>query len=161
MKKSIVLLCALALAACGHHSNVTTQSAGAGASSGGATLVAAGTDFYGRLQQPISTTTSHDGDTFVLSHTDTFLHKNAALHGAVIDGHLENVRAAGPMRNPALTIVFDDIRMPDGSKAPIDVKLESMKAFEPRTHRLRTLGMMIGGAIAGHEVAKHTGKRHG
>jgi hypothetical protein len=97
----------------------------------------------------------------VLSQTDTFLHKNTALHGAVIDGHLEDVRAAGPMRNPALTIVFDDIRMADGAKAPIDVKLESMKAFEPRTHHLRTLGMMIGGAIAGHEVAKHTGKRHG
>lgn len=161
MKKSIVFLCALALAACGHHSNVTTQSAGAGASSGGTPIVAAGTDFYGRLQQPISTKTSHDGDTFVLSQTDTFLHKNAALHGSVIDGHLENVRSAGPMRNPALTIVFDDIRMADGTKAPIDVKLESMKAFEPRTHHLRTLGMMIGGAIAGHEVAKRTGRSHG
>lgn len=161
MKKSIVFLCALALAACGHHSNVTTQSAGAGASSGGTTVVPAGTDFYGRLQQPISTKTSHDGDTFVLSQTDTFLHKNAALHGSVIDGHLENVRSAGPMRNPALTIVFDDIRMADGTKAPIDVKLESMKAFEPKTHHLRTLGMMIGGAIAGHEVAKRTGRSHG
>lgn len=161
MKKSIVFLCALALAACGHHSNVTTQSAGAGASSGGTAVVPAGTDFYGRLQQPISTKTSHDGDTFVLSQTDTFLHKNAALHGSVIDGHLENVRSAGPMRNPALTIVFDDIRMADGTKAPIDVKLESMKAFEPKTHHLRTLGMMIGGAIAGHEVAKRTGRSHG
>lgn len=163
MKNSIVLLCVLALAACGHHSNVTTQSAGAngGASSGGTTLVAAGTDFYGKLQQPISTKDSHDGDTFVLSQTDTFLHKNPALHGSSIDGHLENVQAAGPMRNAKLTIVFDDIRMPDGTKAPIDVKLESMKAFEPKSHHLRTIGLMIGGAVAGHEVAKHTGKRHG
>jgi hypothetical protein len=163
MKKTIVLLCALALTACGHHSNVTTQSAGAGggASSGGATLVAAGTNFYGRLQQQISTKTSHDGDTFVLTQTDTLFHKNPALHGSAIDGHLENVRAAGPMRNAALTIVFDDIRMADGTKAPIDVKLESMNKFEPKSHHMRTLGLMIGGAIAGHEVAKHTGRRHG
>ena len=46
-----------ALAACGHkgNSNVTTQSAGAGqsANSGGTVIVAAGTDFTGKLQQPI------------------------------------------------------------------------------------------------------------
>ncbi len=163
VRKVIALTFVLALAACGHRSNVTTQSAGAGSSPapGGATVVAAGTDFYGRLQQTISTKTSHDGDTFTLVQTDTFLHKNPALHGSVIDGHLENVRSAGEMRNPALTIVFDDIRMADGTKAPVDVKLLSMKAFEPKTHHLRTLAMMAGGAIAGHEVAKHTGKHHG
>ncbi|HEY9179455.1 MAG TPA: hypothetical protein VIO32_01970 [Candidatus Baltobacteraceae bacterium] len=165
LRRTLTIAVALVvLAACGHHSDVTTQSGGSNtysSSSGGKTVVAAGTDFYGRLQQPISTKTSHDGDTFTLAQTDTFFHKNPALHGAVIDGHVENVQAAGPMRNPALTLVFDDVRMPDGTKAPIDVKLESMKAFEPKTHHLRTLGMMVGGAIAGHEIAKHTGRKHG
>ena len=165
LHRSITIAFALVvLAACGHHSDVTTQSGGANtysSSSGGKMVVAAGTDFYGKLQQPISTKTSHDGDTFALAQTDTFFHKNPALHGAVIDGHVENVQSAGPMRNPALTLVFDDVRMPDGTKAPIDVKLESMKAFEPKTHHLRTLGMMVGGAIAGHEIAKHTGRKHG
>ncbi len=152
-----------ALAACGHHSNVTTRSAGSNAAgtSGGSVVVTAGTDFYGKLQQPIGTKSSHDGDTFTLVQTDTLFHRNPALHGSAIDGHVEDVRSAGPMRKPALTLVFDDIRMPDGTKAPIDVKLESMKAFEPKSHRLRTLGMMVGGAVAGHEVAKHTGKSHG
>lgn len=165
MKSKIgAVFLALTLAACGHHANVTTQSAGAngGASStGGKTLVDAGMDFYGKLQQPISTKSSHDGDTFVLVDTDTLFHKNPALHGATIDGHLENVRSAGPMRNAGLTLVFDDIKMPDGSTAPVNVRLESMKAFEPRTHHMRTLAMMAGGAVAGHELAKHTGKRHG
>lgn len=162
--KAAIVLFALGLAACGHHANVTTQSAGANGgagSTGGKTLVAAGTDFYGKLQQPISTKSSHDGDTFVLVQTDTLFHKNPALHGATIDGHLENVRSAGPMHNAGLTLVFDDIKMPDGSTAPVNVKLESMKAFEPRTHHLRTIGMMIGGAVAGHEVAKHAGTHHG
>jgi outer membrane lipoprotein SlyB len=36
-----------------------------------------------------------------------------------------------------------------------------MNKFEPKSHHMRTLGLMIGGAIAGHEVAKHTGRRHG
>lgn len=161
--KLVAISFVLALCACGHHSDVTTRSAGSnGAGNGGGpTLVASGTDFYGKLQQPISTKTSHDGDTFALSETDTLFHKDPSLHGATIDGHVESVRSAGPMRNPALTLVFDDIRMPDGTKAPVDVKLVSMKAFEPKTHHLRTIGMMIGGAVAGHEIAKHTGKSHG
>ena len=37
----------------------------------------------------------------------------------------------------------------------------STHEFDPATHHLRTIGMMIGGAIAGHFVAKETGHRHG
>ncbi|HEY8297531.1 MAG TPA: hypothetical protein VIG32_05870 [Candidatus Baltobacteraceae bacterium] len=168
-QRTVLTLAAVAalasgLAGCGRHSDVTTQSAGSNAApgtSGGPVLVAAGTDFYGKLQQPIGTKTSKDGDAFALAQTDTLLHKNPALHGATIDGHLENVHAAGPLHNPAMTIVFDDIRMPDGTKALVNVQLVSFKNFEPKSHHLRTLGMMVGGAIAGHEIAKHTGKSHG
>lgn len=162
-QKWLAIFLALTLSACGHRSDVTTRSSQANGTSttGGTVVVASGTDFYGKLQQPISTKSSHDGDTFTLAQTDTLLHKDPALHGSTIDGHLENVRPAGTMRNPALTLVFDDIRMADGTKAPINVKLESVKKFEPRTHHLRTIGLMIGGAIAGHEVSKHTGKGHG
>jgi hypothetical protein len=160
-RRLAVCALALSLGACGgHHSNVTTKSAGsnvAGAAAGTA-LVAAGTDFYGKLQQPIGTKTSHDGDTFALAQTDTLFHKDPALHGAIVDGHLEDVGSAGPMRNPKLTLVFDDIQMPDGTKAPVVVQLESLKAFEPKTHHLRTLGLMVGGAIAGHVIAKRGGK---
>ena len=161
--KGVAVALVLAFAACGHHSDVTTRSAGnaGGESQGGTVVVPAGTDFYGKLRETISTKTSHDGDTFALVQTDTLFHKNAALHGSAIDGHLEDVRSAGPMRKPGATLVFDDIRMADGTKAPVDVKLETMKAFEPRSHHLRTLGMMIAGALAGHQVAKRTGKKHG
>jgi|SRR5580700_1288319 hypothetical protein len=90
------------LTACGHHaSNVTTRSAGAGqTATGGATIVAAGTDYYGKLE-----------------------------------------------------------RMPDGTKEPVDVQLITLQAFSPKTHHLRTIGMMI--AVAGHVVARRTGRRHG
>ncbi len=129
--------------------------------SGGTAVVAQGTSFYGRLQQPINTKTSHDGDVFALAQTDTLFHKDPALHGSIVEGHVEDVRSAGPMRKPALTLVFDDIRLADGTKAPIQVQLESLSAFEPKSHHMRTLAMMVGGAIAGHELAKRTGKRHG
>jgi len=141
------------LSACGKSSNVSTQSSGAGnAPAGGTVLVAAGTDFYGRLQQPIGSKTSHDGDTFTLAQTDTMLHHDAALHGSVIDGHLDNISAAGLGKKPSMTVIFDDIKMPDGTKAPIDVQLVSANAFDAKTHRLRTIGLMIGGAMAAHAV---------
>jgi hypothetical protein len=152
----------LLLSACAKSEPVTTQSSGSAATAaGGTVLVAAGTDFYGRLRQPIGTKSSKNGDKFTLAQTDTFLHKSPALHGMTIEGHLDNIQAAGPMRKPAMTIVFDDIVMPDGTKAPVNVQLLSVNAFEPKTHHLRTIGLMIGGAIAGHAVAKHTGVSHG
>jgi hypothetical protein len=148
------------LTACAHHaSTVTTRSAGAGqSSSGGTTIVAAGTTYYGKLESPINTKTTKSGDTFALDETRS---SDAALKGAIIDGHLEEVQAAGPMRNPKMTIVFDDIRLPDGTKAPIDVELVTLRAFSPRTHHLRTIGYMIGGAVAGHFAAARAGRRHG
>jgi hypothetical protein len=148
------------LAGCGHHANnVSTQSAGAGqAASGGTTIVAAGTNYYGKLEQPIGSKTSQEGDKFVLDETRA---GNPDLKGSVIEGHLANLQAAGPMRNPKMTIVFDDIRLPDGTTAPIDVQLISLGAFSPKTHHLRTIGMMIGGAVAGHVAARAAGKSHG
>jgi hypothetical protein len=157
MKFIAVCLSLGVLTACAHHaSNVTTRSAGAGQSSvGGTTIVAVGTKYYGKLETPISSKTSKAGDTFALDETRS---SDAALKGAIIDGHLEDVQAAGRMRNPKMTIVFDDIRLPDGTKAPVDVQLVTLQAFSPKTHHLRTIGMMIGGAVAGHIAAR---QRHG
>lgn len=158
-RSALVAAAALLLFGCAKSAPVTTENSGAatGAPAGGTVLVAAGTDFYGKLQQPIGSKTSKNGDTFSLAQTDTLLHKLPALHGAVIDGHLDNIQAAGPMRKPAMTIVFDDIRLPDGTKQTVNVQILSLNAFEPKTHHLRTIGLMIGGAMAGHAVSKSHG----
>jgi hypothetical protein len=145
------------LAACGHSNNVTTRSAGAGQSGGGTTVVPAGTEFYGKLERPIGSKMSKDGDTFSLDETRA---GDPALKGAIVDGHLEELQSAGPMRNPKMTVVFDDVRMADGTKLPVNVQLVNLKAFSPQTHRLRTIGMMIGGAMAGHALAAKTGTKH-
>lgn len=148
------------LSGCSHHaSNVTTRSAGAGQSAAsGTTIAAIGTDYYGKLEQPIGSKISKDGDTFAIDETRS---GSPALKGAIIDGHVEGIQAAGPMRNPKMTIVFDDIRLPDEAKQPVDVQLVTLQAFAPKTHHLRTIGMMIASAVAGHELAKRTGGRHG
>jgi hypothetical protein len=151
---------ALSLAACGKSSNVSTQSAAASSApaAGGTVLVTKGTTFSGKLGQEISSKKNHDGDTFTLTEQDTLFHQAPALHGAVIDGHLENVQAAGLGKKPGMTIVFDDIKLADGTSAPISVKVDNIGTFDAKSHHLRTVGLMIGGAMAGHMAA---GAHHG
>ena len=162
MKQIVVaagLAALVALVGCGRSSNVTTQSAVTGApAAGGAVLVKSGTEFRGKLQQEIATNKSHDGDTFTIVQQDTLMHKDPALHGAVVEGHLANVSAAGLGKKPALTIVFDDVRMPNGQTAPIHVQIANVGTFDAKTHHWRTFGMVIGAGIAGHMTA---GKHHG
>lgn len=111
-------------------------------------LVTAGTQFRSKLQNGISTKKSHDGDTFTIVRSD----------GAIIDGHLAGVSPAGLGKKPALTVVFDDVRLPDGEKAPINVQLVNVGAFDAQSHHWRTIGMVLGGGTAGHIAA---GKHHG
>lgn len=153
MKKIAVIIgfaVLAALCACGRSSNVSTQSAASGAppASGGAVLVVAGTQFRGKLQNEISTKVSHDGDTFTIVRGD----------GAIIDGHLAGVSPAGLGKKPALTVVFDDVRLPNGEKAPINVQLVNVGAFNAQSHHWRTIGMVLGSGAAGHIAA---GKHHG
>jgi hypothetical protein len=143
-------IAAVAFAGCGHKSAVSTESAGGTAPQGGTVIADKGTVFYAKLDKDVGTKVSHDGDTFTLTQTDTLFHKTPALAGAVVDGHVENVHAAGPMKNPSMTIVFDDVQLPDGTKEPVNLAILSTREFDPKTHHWRTIGMMIGGAIAGH-----------
>ena len=156
------LVAAVALGACSRSSNVSTQSAvtagSAAVAPGGSVLVKSGTRFQGRLGQEISTKKSHDGDTFTIVAQDTFMHRNAALRGAVITGHLENVSAAGLGKKPSLTLVFDDIALPNGQTAPIHGRLINLGAFDAKSHHWRTVGMVLAGGAAGHVAA---GKEHG
>jgi hypothetical protein len=152
MKKIAVIGFAalVALCACGRSSNVSTQSAANGASpvAGGTVIVTSGTLFRGKLGQEISTKTSHSGDTFTIVRSD----------GATIDGHLANVSPAGFNRKPSLAIVFDDVRVPSGQKAPVNVQLVNVGAFNAKSHHWRTIGMVLGGGAAGHMAA---GAHHG
>ncbi|MBV8636471.1 MAG: hypothetical protein JO322_00155 [Candidatus Eremiobacteraeota bacterium] len=149
---TLVAVCATILTACGKSSNVTTASSSAAPAASGGTVVAqAGSTFRGKLQQEISTKKSHDGDRFtIVGSTGT------------VEGHLENVQAAGFGKKPSMVIVFDDLKMSDGTvAAPIDVKIESAGAFNAKSHHFRTFGMMIGGAVAGHMAASAAHTKHG
>jgi hypothetical protein len=163
MKKATAATAALlliALAACGKSSNVSTQSAGANTAadtSGGTVVAAAGSVYRGKLDEEIGSKTSHDGDTFTLAAVDA----TGPLAGSSIEGHLSGVQAAGLAKKPAMTIVFDDVLLSDGTKVPVNVQLLSTNDFGAKSHHLRTIGMMMGGAVAGHMAAHAAGKGHG
>ena len=124
-------------------------------------LAKKGTVVYGTLQQTLDSKVAHDGDRFTLIEKDTWFHHNPALHGGTIEGHLEHVTPARATHKATMSVVFDDIAMPDGAVAPIHAQVLSLKEFEPRTHHLRDLGIIVGSAVAGHFVASRLGKKHG
>ena len=125
-------------------------------------LAPKGAEFEARVDQELNTKTLHDGDTFTLTEHEGWFHKApAALKGATIDGHVENVSAAKMGHGASMNVFFDDIKTADGATAPIDAKVTSTKALEPKTHHLRDLGLIVGGAVTGHVVSKRTGVKHG
>ena len=133
----IVAAAAVLLASCGQSSrNISVQNAiGNATVPPGPVVAPAGASFFGKLSNRLGTKTSKDGDTFALAET-----KGGALTGATIDGHVVGVISAAPMRKPNMTLVFDDIRLADGTKELVDVAVVSHRAFDPKTHHLRTIG---------------------
>jgi len=124
-------------------------------------LAASGTEVDGALQQELSSNKSKVGDTFSLLERDTFFHKNPQLNQARIDGHVTNVSPASPLHNATMTVVFDDVRLSDGTTMPLRATIISLGDFEPKSHMLRNAGIVIGSAVVGHMVAKHTGNKMG
>jgi hypothetical protein len=129
-----------------------------GATASADPLLKKGAELDGTLQQTLSSKTTANGTTFTLTEKDTFFHHNPALKGATIDGHVENVSPAGPTHKATMSVVFDDVKMPDGTTYPLDARVTSMSVFEPHTHHIRDAGLVLGGFVAGHMAA---GKHHG
>lgn len=159
----------LSVAACSSNSSSQSSNAPAGQSTGqsmaggapGTVLAARGVEVDAVVQQELDSAKNHQGDAFTMVEKDTFFHKNPALHGATIEGHVENVSAAKPLHSATMTVVFDDVRLPDGSTAPVHAAILSMGDFQPKGHTLRNIGIVVGSAVAGHMLAKKTGGHMG
>ena len=123
----------------------------------GAPLTKKGAEIDARVVGGLSTKTSHDGDPFALTETDLIFVHHPELHGATIEGHLEDVVAASSTRKASMNLIFDDIKLAGGQTEPIAVAVKNMSAFEPKTHHLRDMGVIVGSAVVGHIVSKKTG----
>jgi hypothetical protein len=110
-----------------------------------------------RVLTPISTKTSHSGDPFAMTETDLLFVHHPELHGATIEGHLEDVVSASATRKASMSVIFDDIKFADGRNEPVSVAVKNVSAFEPKTHHIRDMGIIIGSAVVGHIASKKTG----
>ena len=127
-----------------------------------AVIAPKGAEFEATVDRELNTKTLHDGDTFTMTEHEGWFHKAPpGLKGAKIDGHVENISPAKMGKGAAMSVFFDDVRTADGVTAPIDAKVTSTKALEPRTHHLRDVGLIVGGAVVGHIASKRTGIKHG
>lgn len=122
-----------------------------------APLTKKGAEVDVRVQTPLSTKTSHSGDPFAMTETDLLFVHHPELKGATIEGHLEDVVAASPAHKASMNVIFDDIKFADGRTEPISVAVKNVSAFEPKTHHIRDMGIIIGSAVVGHVVSKRTG----
>jgi len=122
-----------------------------------APLTKKGAEVDVRVLTPMSSKTSHSGDPFAMTETDLLFVHHPELHGATIEGHLEDVVAASPTRKASMSVIFDDIKFADGRTEPVSVAVKNVSAFEPKTHHVRDLGIIVGSAVAGHIVSKKSG----
>src|ERR1700682_3727259 len=111
---AVSICLALTLAGCSSNSSSQSSNAPAGQSTGqpmaggasGTVLAARGVEIDAVVQQELNSAKSHQGDTCTMLEKDTFFHKNPALRGATIEGHVENIAAAKPLHNATMTVVF-------------------------------------------------------
>ncbi len=121
-------------------------------------LAPRGTVVFGTLLQTLSSKTNKNGDTFAMSQKNTWFHHNEALTGATIDGHVENVTPAGPTHKATMSIIFDDVKLADGTLVPLQAKATNLK---PPTHHVRDAGLIMGSAVAGHMLGSRANMKHG
>jgi hypothetical protein len=129
--------------------------AGAGGAQA-APLTKKGSEVDVRVLTPMSSKTSHSGDPFAMTETDLLFVHHPELHGATIEGHLEDVVSASPSRKASMSVIFDDIKFADGRTEPVSVAVKNVSAFEPKTHHVRDMGIIIASAVVGHVVSKKT-----
>ncbi len=120
-----------------------------------------GAEIDARVATPLNSKNTPAGTPFALNVTDTPFDRHPELKGAVVEGHLENVVPASPARRAAMHVIFDDIRFADGRSEPIFAIVKNVAAFEPQTHHLRDVGIILGAAVAGHFASKKTGHTGG
>jgi hypothetical protein len=119
-------------------------------------LTKKGSEVDVRVLTSMSSKTSNSGDPFAMTETDLLFVHHPELHGATIEGHLEDVVAASPTRKASMSVIFDDIKFADGRTEPVSVAVKNVSAFEPKTHHIRDMGIIIGSAVVGHVVSKKT-----
>jgi hypothetical protein len=107
-------------------------------------------------QTDLSTKSSQVGDGFTLRVTSGN-GGDPNLRGAVIRGHVADVRSAGQGRTSVLTLAFDSIVYPDGRSAPISGTVTKMGGKYDNTTARQALGAGAGAAVGSQTIGRVIG----
>lgn len=123
------------------------------------TQIKSGTTVTGKIDVTLDSGKNTDGDVFTMA-LKPGLFGNKAFKGAVLEGHIEGVQSSAKLgKKGAMNVEFDDIVTADGKVIPVEAMLAS--APKPEGKMLRNMAIVLGGAVAGHHLAKAAGKKHG
>ncbi|MBD5606408.1 MAG: hypothetical protein IAI48_15165 [Candidatus Eremiobacteraeota bacterium] len=119
--------------------------------------VAPGSTINATLSTPdINTKNAQIGDGFTLNVTSAN-GGDPNFAGAVIRGHVENVRSAGQGRTAILTLGFDSITYANGHTAPISGTVTSMAGKSDNTTARQAIGAGAGAAVGSQTVGRIIG----
>lgn len=110
----------------------------------------AGATIDGTLQREINTKTAQDGQRFSILTSS----------GSRIIGHLAQVDRANIGRKAHVKLVLDDIRLPDGTSAPINATVIGISTHR-QTNYVQAAGQVLGGMIVGNIIGKAIGTNLG
>jgi hypothetical protein len=107
-------------------------------------------------QTDLSTKSSQIGDGFTLRVTSAN-GGDPNFRGAVIRGHVSNVRKAGQGRTAILSLAFDSIAFADGTTAPLSATVTKMGGKADNTTARQALGAGAGAAVGSQTVGRVIG----
>jgi hypothetical protein len=119
--------------------------------------VPAGSTIQANLATPdISTKSAQIGDGFTLNVTSAN-GGDPNFAGAVVRGHVQNVRSAGQGRTAILTLAFDSIMFANGHTEPLTGTVTHMGGKSDNTTARQALGAGAGAAVGSQTVGRIIG----
>ncbi len=125
-------------------------------------IIPAGTTIDTDLQKELSSGKNRNDEKFTIKVKNGSVGKYTVLKDATIEGHLENVTKAAKGKKAQLNLFFDDIKLKNGDKLPLDATLLNTKVeTKTKGQFLKNTGIILGGTIAGHFVGDKANFKHG
>ena len=116
--------------------------------------VPAGTQLNATIDSTLDSKTANVGDLFTAHVVAPFPDGYEALQGAVLTGEVTKVKRAGQGTKPEIDLKFDQLRLADGSSAPVTGYLTQAQTKTAQKSGARTAIATVGGLLAGNLIAK-------
>ena len=120
--------------------------------------IASGATMHATLSSPdINTKNAQVGQPVTLQLVAPYPGGHTSLAGAVISGHVSDVRSGGQGRTAQLKLAFDELKLPNGESAPIGATVTQLAETPANTTARKALGAGAGAAIGSQTIGRILG----